>query len=596
MSSDFFGLQVGLSALNASRRAMEVAAQNVANANNEGYSRQRVNISSGGAPVTAAVFSRSDGSGSTVSIDSVTRMRDDFLEARALAEHSNQSSLTRSQTLLDRIELTFKEPSDTGLQSQIADLWAGFEDLANNPGSDATRSQLLQRANTIATTVNQAAKQLDDLWNSSVSQLSTIAASANQVADRVAELNGAIKRATAAGLNPNDLLDQRDKLVVQLSETVGATAQAGQLGTVNVFVGGTAIVRDEVANHLAINVPGGTNISTASSQPVQLVWVKDGFPALVTGGEGGGLLDGVNRMLPGYSDALIGSAPPFNTTSAVLTGQPVAAAGLKVDFSAAAISFQVAVDGGAAQTVTLNTDLHLANSAADVAVALNAAFKTAGVKATVTPGGAVAGPWTFSITGDSAGPTSSIAVVAGPAATTVFGAAPTSVAGTGLPGGTPSVAYQLAKVVNLQHQLGVDKGGSDGGALFAFSVAAGLSVLITDPTKVAAGSPTAGALDGSNALGLADISAMTGGPDALYQKLVIGLGVEAQTVNRRVDIQNDITSQVDSAREGASGVSIDEEMAAMVQFQHTYQAASRMITAIDDMLDRLINGTGHVGR
>jgi flagellar hook-associated protein 1 FlgK len=72
--------------------------------------------------------------------------------------------------------------------------------------------------------------------------------------------------------------------------------------------------------------------------------------------------------------------------------------------------------------------------------------------------------------------------------------------------------------------------------------------------------------------------------------------VETQTVNRRVDIQSDITKQVDAARDSGAGVSIDEEMANMIAFQHTYSAASRVITAIDQMLERLINGTGLVGR
>jgi flagellar hook-associated protein 1 FlgK len=102
-------------------------------------------------------------------------------------------------------------------------------------------------------------------------------------------------------------------------------------------------------------------------------------------------------------------------------------------------------------------------------------------------------------------------------------------------------------------------------------------------------------LDGLNASTIAEISSVSGGPDDTYRTLIINLGVEAQTVIRRADIQQDITNQIDAAREGESGVSIDEEMANMMQFQHTYNAAARMMTAVDDMLDRLINGTGRVG-
>jgi flagellar hook-associated protein 1 FlgK len=77
---------------------------------------------------------------------------------------------------------------------------------------------------------------------------------------------------------------------------------------------------------------------------------------------------------------------------------------------------------------------------------------------------------------------------------------------------------------------------------------------------------------------------------------VVRLGVESQTVNRRVDVQTAIVGHVDDARESAAGVNLDEEMTAMVEYQHAYEAASRFLTAVDETLDTLINNTGRVGR
>ena len=151
----------------------------------------------------------------------------------------------------------------------------------------------------------------------------------------------------------------------------------------------------------------------------------------------------------------------------------------------------------------------------------------------------------------------------------------------------------------------LDTPATDAYDFFTWTQADGLTVAITDPTKVAAALasitppavlPDAAQLDGSNALAIADIASSATSPDQSYRSLIIRLGVETQTVNRRVDIQNDIMNQVDAARDSESGVSIDEEMANMIAYQHTYGAASRMITAIDEMLNRLINGTGLVGR
>src|SRR4051812_20742001 len=121
MPSDFFGLQVGLSALNAARRQMEVAAQNVSNANTDGYSRQRVEIATVGNPTVAAVHARSDGAGSGVAVVGTFRTIDEFLQARSLTEHSTNAQLGRTKTLLGRMELAFKEPGDTGIQAQLAD-------------------------------------------------------------------------------------------------------------------------------------------------------------------------------------------------------------------------------------------------------------------------------------------------------------------------------------------------------------------------------------------------------------------------------------------------------------------------------------------
>ncbi|WP_026486332.1 flagellar hook-associated protein FlgK [Caldanaerobius polysaccharolyticus] len=84
--------------------------------------------------------------------------------------------------------------------------------------------------------------------------------------------------------------------------------------------------------------------------------------------------------------------------------------------------------------------------------------------------------------------------------------------------------------------------------------------------------------------------------DDYINSLISGLGVDSQQAKRMAENQTALTQQVDSLRQQVSGVSLDEEMTNMIKFQHSYQAAARMITAIDQMLDTLINNTGVVGR
>ena len=591
---DFFGLQVGMAALYASRRQMEIAAQNVANANTEGYSRQRVNQSTSGVATVAAVHARGGDGTSSVKIDSITRSRDAFLEARALSEHSNLAYLERSQSILGRIELIFDEPGETGIQAQLADFWAGWEDVANNPGSLAARSQLIERAGTLTSSINQAGVEMQELWKTSIQQLETVVVDVNASASRVAELNGAIKRASAAGLNPNELLDQRDALAMELAERIGGEVRTVELGQVNIFVGGTALVRGEVAEALRVNVPPGANI-TNSDQPayaVGLQWVKDGFGATVTGGEAGGLLDALSRILPFYRSSLVGP----RAESAVLEGAPVAAATLKADYT-----------GGAAQSflvngtaVTLNTNLSTATAGA-FGAALNAAMRTAGItNVTATIEDVGAGSWVVSLTSHTYGSTSTVTAAAAGVDTLsaeLFGvAAPPVAVGTGDAADGPSVAYQLTQMVNLRHRQGTDLAGADAGDFFSYSMADGIVMVSRDPNKISAAAQSQLILGGDNALDVADIGSEPNSPDNSFRTAIITLGVEVQTVNRRVDIQDNIARQVENARDGESGVSVDEERANMVQFQHTYAAAARMMTAIDEMLNRLINGTGLVGR
>lgn len=463
--SDFFGLRVALSSLYAQRRALEVTGHNVANANTEGYSRQRVTMEAAGAHVTPAMHARWPGAGAGVGVTGVQRLYDQFLARRSMQEHATDGALRQAQRVLTRVELVFAEPGDTGLQAQLGDFWAGWDDVANVPDDLAARAQLLERAGAVAAAFNRVRDELGDLRQAAVEQLGTVVDEVNATAERVAELNTAIERARLAGLSPNDLMDQRDLLTVRLAEAVGASVRPGEGGTVDVYVGGTALVRGGRAEQLRVQMPAGT--AQGSDSPVQVLWAKDGYRAAVSAGDVGGLLDGVNRALPAYGNGI---------------------------------------------------DL---------------------------------------------------------------------------------VAAQLAEVVNLRHTAGFDLTGAPGAPLFSWDPATGMRLEIASPEKLAAaaeGPAPAPSLDGHNAAALGALSELDGGPDDAYRSFIVGLGVDAQTANRRVAIQESITAQVDAAALAESGVNLDEEMTNMVAYQHAYDAAARFMTSVDQMLDKLINGTGLVGR
>jgi len=131
--------------------------------------------------------------------------------------------------------------------------------------------------------------------------------------------------------------------------------------------------------------------------------------------------------------------------------------------------------------------------------------------------------------------------------------------------------------------------------------AGNIRVRVVRPQDIAAakvnpattGGPT---LDGGNADAITELSLDPASTEATYRALIVKLGVQSAVATRNLDIQAVITGQVDASRESVSGVSIDEEMTTMLSFQHAYSAAARLVTAVDEMLDTLINRTGLVGR
>src|SRR5512142_3455123 len=115
MESAFAGLSAALSAMYSQKRGLEVAGQNVANVNTEGYSRQRVDMASIGGSAVPAMYSITNGIGAGVQVSDVTRAQDALLELRGHAEHANNSYLTAQKQTYTAIEQVFTEPSDTGL-------------------------------------------------------------------------------------------------------------------------------------------------------------------------------------------------------------------------------------------------------------------------------------------------------------------------------------------------------------------------------------------------------------------------------------------------------------------------------------------------
>jgi flagellar hook-associated protein 1 FlgK len=163
-----------------------------------------------------------------------------------------------------------------------------------------------------------------------------------------------------------------------------------------------------------------------------------------------------------------------------------------------------------------------------------------------------------------------------------------------------SVASALTTTVNAVQTTGFDRDGNAGANLFSGTTAATISVALTDGADIAASAiaPSGGvaSVDGSKADAMAALATAANGPDELYQELVVSLGFAIQAADQAAATQESLASSITSQIDTESGVSIDEEMANLIAYQRAYEAAARVLTAIDAVLETLINRTGVVGR
>lgn len=163
-----------------------------------------------------------------------------------------------------------------------------------------------------------------------------------------------------------------------------------------------------------------------------------------------------------------------------------------------------------------------------------------------------------------------------------------------------ALATQLATTVNALHATGATPGGTTGLAFFALDpakpAALGLTVVPTDVSGIAAGTPGAGGASGGVADAIATIGTSPTGPDAAWSDFVVGVGIATKRATDQADVATKAAASAKSLQQSETGVDMDEETTQLLTYQHAYQGAARVMTAIDQMLDTLINRTGLVGR
>lgn len=468
--SSFAGLSTALSSLIAQRQALEVTGQNIANANTPGYTRQRAEMSSVSALAAPSMFSSQNVVGNGVRVTGITRMGDIFLDNRLHTETAEASFQAARADALGRLESTIAEPSDTGVAAGLQKFWAGWQSIANSPDDIAARKVLLGDARALVSQISSGYTAAETQWEHTRTEAGTLVTEINSAAQGVAHLNEQIRSILVSGGSANELIDQRDRMVTELSAMVGASARHRDDGTVDVMVGGNALVRGVEAKEILI---AGANVmqDALGGNHVTLTWAETGTPLSLDGGR---LAASMADLGP--NGVLIGTAAQWDAVATALRDQV-----------------------NAVHTTGMTLD--------DPPVAAGDFFS----------------------------------IGAGPAAKS-------------------------------------------------------LTVAITDPVAIAAGAPGQGAFDGSIADTISQLATADDGPDEVFRNLVVDLGVQTRAATQRATVTESVRATSENLQLANASVDLDEESINMLAYQRAYEGAARVLTAIDEMLDVLINRTGVVGR
>jgi len=163
---------------------------------------------------------------------------------------------------------------------------------------------------------------------------------------------------------------------------------------------------------------------------------------------------------------------------------------------------------------------------------------------------------------------------------------------TGILGQLDSVASALITAVNSQNAAGYDLSGTKGGTFFSGTGAASIAVssgIVSNPSTIAASGTAGSTLDGSNALAIANLQTNNAAILPAFQTMISNLGETVSTAASNATTQDQITTQVQDQRNAVSGVSIDEEMTNLINFQQSYAASARFLSTIASMYDTLLN-------
>jgi len=632
MSGGLFS--IGSSALNAAYTALETTGNNIANANTPGYSREIVHF-------TAQVETGLSGNyiGQGVAVDTIKRQYDQLLTQQVNLAQSASSQADTHATLLNQVNNLFS--STTGsLGAVVNQFFSQIQTLTQQPSNLAVRQSVLSSAQQMTASFNDAYGQLQLMQQSANQEIGQQISTVNATTAQIAKLNDQIALATSAGGSPNQLLDQRDQAIKTLNQSIGVTTTTQSDGSINVFLadGQPLVVGDQITQMAMGQDPSNPqNITVGTKAGSTIVPLS----ATNTGGGAiGALMQFSLQDVPAVQNQIgllaVAVSSQFNQQSRL--GQDLnGAAGVNL-FSTLAptviASTTNATSGGApAETVTATfsntTQLQASDYRLQVVggqyqlTRLSDGQRTTLSSLPGTP--AMVDGITFSVSGTATNGdsftiepvrtgASNLAVAIGQAqqiaaASPIRASIPStntgslSVSSLSVTGPnrnanlTDSVSISFSSATNYtitDSTAGTTASGTyTAGQPIAFN-GWSLTLLGTPQTgdAVSVGANIGGTGDNTNALALGQLqnANVVGGTSLGTGYAAVVSQVGTMTANAQADQQNQqmILQNAQNAQSSLAGVNLDQEAAALLQYQQQYQAAAKVVSIASTLFDQIL--------
>lgn len=238
-------LELGKRSLSTNQYGINVTSHNISNASTPGYTRQRLNVVPAEPEQTTFGYL-----GKGVSIQSVQRIRESYIDQQMYTVNQNMGRASQRENVLRLTESFLQEPSESGLNAMVSKFFSAFQDLAVHPEENANRNSVLQRANLLAGTFRRISESIGTLQTDVLKEAEAKVEKVNDLIGTIAELDTTIMVASATGAIPNDVMDQRDYQLAELSTLVDIRVVNEQNGSVSVSLGGTMVLSG--GNRLAL--------------------------------------------------------------------------------------------------------------------------------------------------------------------------------------------------------------------------------------------------------------------------------------------------------------------------------------------------------